>query len=92
MVNIFAVLALAGRYHDMISAQSAHLPEIEQAFNEIQAWIAKHPKLIEAIPEVQVAIVEFEAILDKHKALIGDEQAWTNVMQAFIKELLPLLQ
>lgn len=92
MIDIFAVLAVIGRYHELVQTETAAAPELEQFYNEIQAWLGKHPKLIADLPEVQQAYFELQALIASHKDLIAQQQALTPQLQALVNELLPLLQ
>jgi hypothetical protein len=91
-MNYFRILAAFGRYGDLVLAETAAVPELIQFYNDIQAWIGKHPKIIADLPEVGQAIGELEAILAKHKELIAQEEKLTPRMQQLVAELLPIIQ
>jgi len=91
MANVFALLALVGRYPTLVNAVNTSLPELELAANEFSAWAKKHQRLVDDLPEVQTAYYELKAILGRHSAVLQQAQDLTPAVQAFIKELMPLI-
>jgi hypothetical protein len=77
--DMFALLALLNRYRDLVSAESADLPELELALSEIQTWINQG----------QAILAKHSKLIANHKARTPAIQAFWNELKPIIQEATP---
>ena len=74
--DMFALLALLNRYRDLVSAESADLPELELSLSEAQTWINQG----------QAILAKHSKLIANHKARTPAIQQFWDVLKPIIKD------